>query len=269
MLKCLICADCLVVFRLFNHAEHYYLRELKKKIETIEVKALENKKNTISVLYFKPQINNQERLISAMSEPLKQETFLAIRKAYDDAELEVSGRYDKWILTLSGGALALSITFIDKISKKPAIETLCWLKISWICLVLSLLTALLSLVTSQAAIRENRNELDLAYTENRGPKEFSRRFTNFTNYLNWGSLLLFITGIALLCYFSLLNIDNSIKKGDKKMEKPQSSTSSQSQNVVIGDGYTPPPPPPTTSQSGEGRGFVPPPPPPPTPKTKT
>ncbi len=144
-------------------------------------------------------------------EPLDQETYISTRKFYDEAELEVSRRYDKWILTLSGGALGLSITFMDKIAKNPTKDTLLWLKLSWGSLVFSLLAALLSLVTSQSAIRENRKELDSAYSENRAPTfTFQKWFTWITNILNWGSLLLFILGVIFLCVFSFKNIDQAI-----------------------------------------------------------
>jgi len=163
-----------------------------------------------------------------MNKYLDQETYHSTRQAYNEAELEVSGRYDKWVLTLSGGALGLSITFIEKIAKNPTADTLFWLKISWACLVLSLLSALLSLVTSQSAIRENRQELDLAHSEDRAPRlDFPRWFTYMTNGLNWGSLLLFIFGVTFLCVFSFKNIDQSITNGGKKNGQEASATTSQ------------------------------------------
>ena len=163
-----------------------------------------------------------------MSEALDKETYHSTRQAYNEAELEMSGRYDKWVLTLSGGALGLSITFIEKIAKNPTADTLFWLKISWVCLVLSLLSALLSLVTSQSAIRENRQELDLAHSENRAPQfAFPRWFTWITNILNWGSLLLFIAGVAFLCIFSFKNIDKSITNGGKRDGQKTAENASQ------------------------------------------
>lgn len=150
----------------------------------------------------------------ADNQPLDEETYLVARQGYDQAELEVSGRYDKWILTLSGGALAISITFIEKIAKNPSIETLVWLKLSWFCFVLSLLISLLSLLTSQSAIRENRKELDSSYREGRSPRiKFRRLHTCITNACNWGSLSTFIFGVIFLCVFSFANIDNTIEKG--------------------------------------------------------
>ena len=175
-------------------------------------------------------IETSENLIKdkVMNDQSDKETYYKIRQSYDDAELEVSGRYDKWILTLSGGALGLSITFIEKIAKNPTPETLFWLKLSWGCLVISLLSALLSLVTSQSAIRENRKELDIAYSEKRDPNlGFPRWFTNFTNVLNWGSLFLFIVGVIFLCVFSFKNIDQKIKDGGNSYGKKTTQTASR------------------------------------------
>jgi len=155
--------------------------------------------------------NDEEK--STLSTPLDRETYLKMRDLYDKAELEVSGRYDQWILTLSGGALALSITFIEKIAPHPDIDTLFWLKVSWSCLILSLLTALISLVTSQSAIRENRKEIDSA---KEAKENHPRRFSSITNGLNWGSLILFIWGTIFLCVFSFKNLNVNITDEEKK-----------------------------------------------------
>ena len=163
-----------------------------------------------------------------MNKPLQKDTYLKIRQSYDEAELEVSGRYDKWILTLCGGALGLSITFIEKIAKNPTPDTLFWLKFSWGCLVISLLAALLSLVTSQSAIRENRNEIDLAHLEKRAPSlSFPKWFTCITNGLNWGSLFIFILGVIFLCIFSFKNIDQKIADGGNVHGKKTTQTTSK------------------------------------------
>ncbi len=168
-----------------------------------------------------------------MSDYLSEDAYHNTRQAYNDAELEVSGRYDTWILTLSGGALAISITFIEKIAKTPTADSLIWLKISWASLVVSLLFALVSLVTSQSAIRENRKELDNAYLENRSPRlSFPKWFTWITESLNWFSLLSFILGVVFLCVFSFSNIDHSVSNRGTKNE--QKSTRSKIQETSTG-----------------------------------
>ena len=47
------------------------------------------------------------------------ETYIKDRDALRSDSLEVSGRYDKAILALAGGALALSVTFLEKIAPHP------------------------------------------------------------------------------------------------------------------------------------------------------
>jgi len=56
--------------------------------------------------------------------------YLATREQLHQLEIEASGRYDKWLMTLAGGSLALSVTFLDKIAKQPAPETLLYLGLS-------------------------------------------------------------------------------------------------------------------------------------------
>jgi len=165
---------------------------------------------------------------SDKNEPLDPGTYIKTRQSYDEAELEVSGRYDKWILTLSGGALGLSITFIEKIANNPTPDTLFWLKFSWAFLVISLLTALLSLVTSQSAIRENRKELDSANSNGRAPSlSFPRWFSCLTNILNWGSLISFILGVIFLCVFSFKNVDKTIENGGNNYGKETTAATCQ------------------------------------------
>lgn len=119
----------------------------------------------------------------------------------------MSARYDHWILTLAGGGLAISLTLMEKIAPQPLPETLVWVKRAWALLVISLLGALLSLLTSQSAIREQRRELDQAY-QNQAPVRHKPRkwFTRLTNLLNWLDVTVFVLGITSLCVFSFSNL---------------------------------------------------------------
>lgn len=134
-------------------------------------------------------------------------TYLSFRQSLDAAELEVSGRYDKWILTLSGGALGLSITFLEKIATAPPKWSFWILGVAWVFYVISLMSALLSFLTSQSAIRDIRNQIDNNWDEqNKRLVNQKQIFKTLTNVLNWGSMALFVFGTVLLCVFSLINI---------------------------------------------------------------
>src|SRR5436190_18857803 len=82
------------------------------------------------------------------------ETYLKDRDALRNDSLEVSGRYDKAVLALAGGALALSVTFLEKIAPHPRPWTFTFLILAWICLILCVLFELFALSISQTATNE-------------------------------------------------------------------------------------------------------------------
>jgi hypothetical protein len=134
------------------------------------------------------------------------------REFCDKAELEVSGRFDHWMLTLPTGALALSITFIHEIAPLTAPHTIGYLIYSWVSFTISLLCALSSLLTSQHAIHVIRNELDGAFKNKRAPSNsYPKLFARSTNWLNWIALFTFICGVVLLCNYSFSNMQYNKK----------------------------------------------------------
>lgn len=184
------------------------------------------------------------------------QSYLSYRENYDKAELEMSGRYDRWIITLSAGALALSITFIKEIAPSPVPCSVLVLVVAWAFLVLSLLSALISLLTSQRAIRDMREDYDASYKSGEERPAPKMKFAKLTNWLNWSSAVLFICGVVALCVFSVENIPIQKEKQEMSNDRPAPQ---RPEPGSIKTGYVPPPPPkpagPTT------RGFVPPPPP--------
>src|SRR5438128_11499373 len=57
------------------------------------------------------------------------------------SSMDVSARYDQWIVTLPSGALVLSLGFLEKFAPHPESETAIWLVFAWIVLIASLLAA--------------------------------------------------------------------------------------------------------------------------------
>ncbi len=163
--------------------------------------------------------DNQNNIDDQQENQIDYDTYLSFRQNLDAAELEVSGRYDKWILTLSGGALGLSITFLEKIATAPPKWSFWILGAAWIFYVISLMSALLSFLTSQSAIRDIRNQIDSNWDEQKKRSVNQKKiFKTLTNVLNWGSMALFVFGTVLLCVFSLINIysKEQINVGEKE-----------------------------------------------------
>jgi hypothetical protein len=133
--------------------------------------------------------------------------------------VELGGRYDQWILTLSGGSLLASITFLEKIAPHPAHNTIFVVGLAWLFLIVSLLTGFLSLLTAQYAAFRQIEILDAEYLEyltnlKTNPEGSPvaktspqiNKYSQITHYLNCISAPTFVIGVALLCVFAYLNI---------------------------------------------------------------
>ncbi len=93
-------------------------------------------------------------------------TYLDERRLLIEAEQKGAQQFDKAILTLAGGALAISITFIKNIAPHPNVETIYLLKSAWFAFILSLLSTLCSFLTSQSACRKQRDIIESEESNN-------------------------------------------------------------------------------------------------------
>jgi hypothetical protein len=73
------------------------------------------------------------------------------------ADHDASRDYDKTVLTLATGALALSVTFAHDIAPHPVSGSTLLLAAAWVLLTISLAAMLFSLITSQAALRKGHS----------------------------------------------------------------------------------------------------------------
>ena len=130
-------------------------------------------------------------------------TYLDERRTLVSSELDVAGRFDKSILTLSGGALLLSMTFVKDIASKP--HNTWTLFISWLLLAIAISSMLVSLLTSQSALRCQRDLLD--ETLERQPQGSSNnRLGAATHRLNIASIVVFIAALSFLSVFIYVNM---------------------------------------------------------------
>lgn len=150
------------------------------------------------------------------------DSYVKERDGLRDASLQISERYDKWMLVLSGGALALSLTFIEKIAPQPRPWSFAILLIAWVLLIVSVVLELQALATSQRALTEQVTLLDKEYqsflnslsdpdrvasVESIGTSVAAENeFAAKTRILNAWSLRAFIAGIVFLCIFSAVNL---------------------------------------------------------------
>jgi len=118
------------------------------------------------------------------------ERLLALHEATTQA-------FDKAIMTLSGGALAVSISFIHDVAHHPRHKPL--IGVSWGAFGLSLLLILWSFLTSERATRRMVHQMADAEAE-----EIAEG--TLTDVLNWSSAASFVVGVVCLVIFAVLNI---------------------------------------------------------------
>lgn len=135
------------------------------------------------------------------------QAYLQERKASIQSEQSEAATYDRWLITLASGAFGLSITFYKDIAGgDPLPETLKFIVSAWAFLCISITLTMVSLQASQHAFRRSVDILDQQY-ESDQPDEVGKAnvWDTVVCVLNWGSLLFFILGVALLAYFCFSN----------------------------------------------------------------
>jgi hypothetical protein len=141
------------------------------------------------------------------SSKLPEDVYLEERKLLIDEEREAARTFDKAMLTLSGGALGLSLSFIKQLVPHPHLIGL--LATAWSSLAVALLATILGLHISQSAIRRARDMLD---GDQRGDKDaLNQKNTpaRWTDCFNWIAATTFMVGIVLLVMFALLNLKSN------------------------------------------------------------
>ncbi|MDQ8037034.1 MAG: hypothetical protein REI12_06395 [Pedobacter sp.] len=166
------------------------------------------------------------------------------------AEQKSQDDYDKTIVSLSGGALGITLLFIENVIGDSAPQETWALISAWSFWAASLAAVVISYFFSRLALRKAIDQCDSNnYSEGVGGWA-----TKTTNALNAVSGLFFVTGIIFVIIFCSHNL------GGESMSKSNNSSGTR--------GQTPPPPPPArpappvTTPGTPTTGVIPPPPPP-------
>lgn len=160
-------------------------------------------------------------------ESLKRQEYLDERKILVNEEGEASRIYDKYLLTLSGGAFGLSITVVRYMIPHPVNTWI--LLISWILFVLAMICTLVSLHTAQAGMRRQMEILKHDYEGRVGNGLTANLPGRSTSILNLCSLIFFGAGVLFLAGFIFVNI-HSEEGGmaeNRTVSSPQDSSRGQ------------------------------------------
>jgi hypothetical protein len=187
------------------------------------------------------------------------ETYLAERKLLMELECESTRSFDKAMITLSAGALGLSITFIRQIAPMPQVKSL--LYVAWGGFILCLLSTLLSFLFSQSAMRKQRGILDQDYIGELDISAQTNLWAKTTKFLNVSSIACFMVGVVFFVWFSITNLpkeEDTVSKEIVKTAQPEAEDVKKKglvpPNLPVKPQPSPKPPapdPPKTAGSGK------------------
>ncbi len=138
--------------------------------------------------------------------------YLSERHSLSDAEFRVSESLDKALLTLAGGGLAISMTFVTDIEKNPSHT---WaLVTAWAFFGSTIMVLLLTSYSCQLAYKKARDildEMELARLNGDVEKQSEavkgkNIWSNLTNSGNLASMGLFLLGLIFLGLFIWINM---------------------------------------------------------------
>jgi len=188
--------------------------------------------------------NNGKSLMKANdSEAEKYQVYIEERKLLIEQENNQSHSFDKYILTLSSGALALSVTFL-KIMKSVVISWFCLLIISWGLFVFTITIILVSFILSQKACEKQRliNENYFFGDEGNNNSIENNKYSFWVEILNYTSVITFILGVIFFLVFATHNLNND----GVSMGADNNNDRNTRENKIVGGkqgGIKPPKPP--------------------------
>ena len=124
---------------------------------------------------------------------------LSARDWLERADHVASRDFDRAIITLSSGGLAISLVFVHDVAPHPRCTQ--WLVAGWSLFTVSLVLILLSFLVSMSALRREMNRIDK--NEDRS-KPLIR--TRLTAWFNWASAVALIAGVGALLVFASRNV---------------------------------------------------------------
>jgi len=131
--------------------------------------------------------------------------------------------FDKNVLQLSVGILALSLTFLDKIGRPDTICTLILISASWLSFIGVITSTLCSFYFAEKNMDKKLKELDDNY-KNGNDKDSCFVWKHLTNFCNRLSLSLFIIGLVFFVLYGItINSSFSKKGGPKNVSRKQTN----------------------------------------------
>lgn len=187
--------------------------------------------------------------------------YLEFRKHLWEAGKSTNDNTDKAILTLSAGALALSMTFLKDIVPLKDVVNLPLIILAWCAFGISIVGVLISQSESRKAIDVQMQRLESLIARDLVSANLPNPHIVWTNRLNLIAGTLFVTGLAFTILFTTLNVKRYTNMNNKVVSGNENRGYAPTQlpsNPKPDAGYSPPKLP--SPSTGQGPTTAPPPP---------
>ena len=192
---------------------------------------------------------------NSSDDALKYQRYLDERRALIEDKKNSTNPFDRTILSMSGGALGLSLIFIKQVAVNPSFVSSLVLAVSWFGFAASVVTILISFLSSSHAIQQQIDLLGRQYNGTE-PDESNptNQWTILTRHLNWVSLCCFLRGVGFFATFSFLNLPESKEntmEEERRVEVADEPSTRNDEKVTEGYDPTPNPVPPRKPRGGD------------------
>jgi hypothetical protein len=138
------------------------------------------------------------------ADKLRYQAYLDDHKILVERESEQSRSFDKTLISISSGALGLSLTFIRYMAPNP--EYLLLLYIALVCFILSIFSMLASFLSAQHSMRRQRDINTNAYQKFEYPPKETNGWTKWTLGFTYASMSTFFFGWVFFALFVEKNL---------------------------------------------------------------
>jgi len=167
------------------------------------------------------------------------------RKHLWDALRAGQEQYDKYLLTLSGGGLAISLTLVKDVFG-PTVAWTTVLALSWALFCLSIIATIASFMTSQKSLRRHLANYEEFLTTGMDEKLRARNpLETLTTALNYASGTFFLAAVAATIVFASVNLQRGNFMAIEQLEDLRKGYNAPQAPLhrSINDDYVAPPPP--------------------------
>lgn len=171
----------------------------------------------------KPKPDNADTNATLAASPtsfMDKDDYYRFRSDLAKVEQQSADQHDKTLVALAGGALAVSITFLEKIAPNPSPDSYSLLALGWLFLVICLCVILLSFLTSQWACQQQMELWDREYRGDEGASQESNAWSATTQKLNLASYLLFVLGVTFVTLFTFVNLGRKVESVQQTLTVP-------------------------------------------------